>query len=62
MSGIVGNNWTLDDRGLIEEISSGTYLTAYSSGMEDFLKNHSLSCKVDLGGQFATHWEGFQAG
>jgi NADPH:quinone reductase-like Zn-dependent oxidoreductase len=37
MSGIVGNKWTLDDWNPMEGIPSGTYLTSYSGGRDDFL-------------------------
>jgi NADPH:quinone reductase-like Zn-dependent oxidoreductase len=37
MSGIVGNKWTLDSWNPMEGIPSGTYLTAYSGGRDDFL-------------------------
>jgi NADPH:quinone reductase-like Zn-dependent oxidoreductase len=37
MSGIVGNKWTLDDWNPMEGIPSGTYLTAYSGGRDDFI-------------------------
>jgi NADPH:quinone reductase-like Zn-dependent oxidoreductase len=37
MSGIVGNKWTLDNWNPMEGIPSGTYLTAYSGGRDDFL-------------------------
>jgi NADPH:quinone reductase-like Zn-dependent oxidoreductase len=37
MSGIVGNKWTLDDWNPMEGIPSGSYLTAYSGGLADFI-------------------------
>jgi NADPH:quinone reductase-like Zn-dependent oxidoreductase len=37
MSGIVGNKWTLDGWNPMEWIPSGTYLTSYSGGRDDFL-------------------------
>jgi NADPH:quinone reductase-like Zn-dependent oxidoreductase len=37
MSGIVGNKWTLDGWNPMESIPSGTYLTSYSGGRDDFL-------------------------
>jgi NADPH:quinone reductase-like Zn-dependent oxidoreductase len=37
MSGIVGNKWTLDNWNPMEGIPSGTYLTSYSGGRDDFL-------------------------
>jgi NADPH:quinone reductase-like Zn-dependent oxidoreductase len=37
MTGIVGNKWTLDDWNPMESIPSGSYLTAYSGGLGDFI-------------------------
>ena len=51
MTGIVGNKWTLEDWNPMEKIPTGSYLTSYSGGRDDFIQTplNDLAKQICMG-------------